>query len=95
MGEIFVELGKALALEAGKAAVAYGVKAGVDKLTEDKEETPTYDANAENKKAQLASAKGARKRISQQTQTLLTSPLGGLGRVGGVGGGVAKTLLGM
>ena len=79
--------------EGAKVAVASAVSKGVDKITDGKDEqaTPAYDAEAENKKAQLASAKGARRRIAQQTQTLLTSPLGGLGRVGG---GIAKTLLG-
>ena len=71
-------------------AIASGTKAIVD-AAKGHDKAPAYDAEAENRKAQLASAKGARRRIAQQTQTLLTSPLGGLGRVGG---GIAKTLLG-
>ena len=75
------------------AGIASGVKGIVDMAKGDDSPSAQHiDQNALNKKAQLASAKGARKRIAQQTQTLLTSPLGGLGRIGG---GVAKTLLGM
>lgn len=82
------EVGKFLLKEGGKAAVGAAAKAGVDKLTEDKTEPQAFDEKAENKKAALKAAAGARKRIAQQTQTLLTSPLGG------AGASVAKTLLG-
>lgn len=78
--------------EGAKMAIGAAVSKGVEKITEkDAPEPKTFDENAANKKAATKAAFGARKRIAQQTTTLLTSPVGTLG---GVARGAAKTLLG-
>lgn len=79
---------KLAAKEGAKALIGAAVSKGIEKVTEDEQQPQTFDEKAANKKAALKAAAGARKRISQQTQTLLTSPLGGAGAT------VAKTLLG-
>ena len=83
---------KAAAVTVGKVGsavgtVATGTKAIVDAAKGDKAESQAFDQEKANRKAMLQSANAGRRRIAQQTQTLLTSPLGGLG-------GVARTLLG-
>lgn len=83
---------KLAAKEAGKAVIGAAVAKGVEKITEkDAPEPQTFDENAANRKAATKAAFGARKRIAQQTTTLLTSPVATLG---GVARGAAKTLLG-
>lgn len=78
------------------AGIASGVKGIVDMAKgDDRPSAQVFDQKAANRKAALHAAAGSRKRIAQQTTTLLTSPLGGLGGVGKAAGGVAKTLLGM
>jgi hypothetical protein len=72
--------------------LASGIKGIVDMTKGDDGPSAQYfDQKAANRKAALQAASGARKRIAQQTQTVLTSPLGGAGRVAG---GATKTLLG-
>lgn len=90
------EVVKTAAKEAGKAAIGAAISKGVDELTSDSDEQQpqAFDEKAASKKAAFQAAQGARRRIAQQTQTLLTSPLGGIGGVGRAVG-AAKTLLGM
>lgn len=83
--------GAAIAAAKGAAKMAAGalVAKGAEKVFGDEQQQPqAFDEKKANRKAALKAAAGARKRIAQQTQTLLTSPLGG------AGASVAKTLLG-
>lgn len=90
--EAVKEVGKVVLPEVGKAAA--GAAAGTvvkNALEDDKPQVQTFDQKAADRKAALQAAASSRKRIAQQTTTLLTSPLGATSRIAG---GAIKTLLG-
>lgn len=81
-GAAAVATGTALAVGAGAGITALATK-------KDNVDAPTYNADAERKKAEEAAANQAKKRRMEQTETVNTSALGNTGQVS-----TGKTVLG-